>query len=396
MKKFLCVLLAVLMLTAVVAIAVSCGQEDVPDGTTSIPTETETETDTEAKPEDTQPETSESETKPVTDTSDTEPVTDTSDTDTSTSDTDPGTTPPSTQPEIVVPTQYADVDFGGKTFNIIYRYQTAEEKPSGWGQVFDLYIDEENPDDALSAAVKLFTAYMGSTFNCTVVGTPALEAGTVLSNAIDTHDATYDMGIYNTSPAGFANGKYYNLLPMLNLDLTCWDQAVLRDLTIGNKLYGITGNCSTSDDDYTWVMFFNKTILAENNLEYPYQLVKDGKWTIDKFLEYSRACQKELDGDDVISNDTLLSIVSFCAVYIITWLVGTLVLCISRIDVETCMAASILSLGNIGIGFGKVGPAGNFSIFPLWSLWVCSFEMLLGRLEIFTVLVVFSRSFWKR
>ena len=124
-------------------------------------------------------------------------------------------------------------------------------------------------------------------------------------------------------------------------------------------------------------------------------LFKMGGTTIRKKIHPSSVSKVRL-GDDVISNDTLLSIVSFCAVYIITWLVGTLVLSISRIDVETCMAASILSLGNIGIGFGKVGPAGNFSIFPLWSLWVCAFEMLLGRLEIFTVLVVFSRSFWKR
>lgn len=101
-------------------------------------------------------------------------------------------------------------------------------------------------------------------------------------------------------------------------------------------------------------------------------------------------------GEDIVHEDTLLSIASFCAIYMITWLVGAALLTLTGIDTETCLAASILSLGNIGIGFGKVGPAGNFSIFPDWSLWICSFEMLLGRLEIFTVLVLFSRGFWKR
>ena len=124
-------------------------------------------------------------------------------------------------------------------------------------------------------------------------------------------------------------------------------------------------------------------------------LFKMGGNTIRKRIHPASVSKVRL-GDDVIHDDTLLSIASFCAVYIITWLLGALVLSISRIDIETCMAASILTLGNIGIGFGKVGPAGNFSIFPQWSLWVCSFLMLLGRLEIFTVLVVFSRSFWKR
>ena len=101
-------------------------------------------------------------------------------------------------------------------------------------------------------------------------------------------------------------------------------------------------------------------------------------------------------GGDIVHDNTIMSIAAFCAVYMITWLLGTVALTLTGIDIETCMAASILSLGNIGIGFGQVGPAGNFSIFPLWSLWVCSFEMLLGRLEIFTVLVIFSRSFWRR
>ena len=312
MKKFLSVLLAVLMLTAVVALAVSCGETDKPDDTSASQTQKPTESQTEAPATQTEAPATQTE-APATQTEDpgkqteTESQTTPPETETSESETQP--TPPDTsasetQPgaEIVIPTQYADVDFGGKTFTIVYRYQTAEEQPSGWGQVFDLYEDTENPDDAMSAAAKFFKAYMGSTFNCTVVGERAVSAGTVLNNAIEANDPKYDMGIYNTSPNGFANGKYYNLLPMLDRSLTCWDEAVIRDLSLGNKLYGITGNCSTSDDDYTWVMFFNKAILSEHNLEYPYQLVKDGKWTIDKFLEYSRECKSDLDGDNEVTN----------------------------------------------------------------------------------------------
>ena len=315
MKRFLSVLLAVIMLLAVVAVAVSCGDEK--DPVTDKPETQGTEKQTEASQTEKEPDTQGTE-APVTEPPATEPpATESSATEppateppaTETSDTESSATePPATDTEtqgnaVVIPTQYVDVDFGGKTFNVVYRYQTAEDTPSGWGQVFDLYEDTENPDDAMSAAAKLFKAYMGSTFNCEVVGVPAIQAGTVLSTSIEAGETKYDMGIYNTSPYGFANsGKYYNLLPMLDQSLTCWDTAVIRDLALGNKLYGITGNCSTSDDDYTWVMFFNKAILSENNIEYPYQLVKDGKWTIDKFLEYSRACAKDLDGDNTISN----------------------------------------------------------------------------------------------
>lgn len=101
-------------------------------------------------------------------------------------------------------------------------------------------------------------------------------------------------------------------------------------------------------------------------------------------------------GDDIVHDDTLISIAAFCAMYMITWLVGTVILSLTGFDIETCMAASILSLGNIGIGFGQVGPAGNFANFPGWALWICSFEMLLGRLELFTVYSLFSKAFWKR
>lgn len=124
-------------------------------------------------------------------------------------------------------------------------------------------------------------------------------------------------------------------------------------------------------------------------------LLKLGTNTIKKRI-HPAAVSKIRLGNDIVHDDTITSIAAFCAIYIITWLIGTVVLSLTGLDIETCMAASILSLGNIGIGFGKVGPAGNFSIFPQWALWVCSFEMLIGRLELFTVYALFSKSFWKK
>ncbi|MBQ6672339.1 MAG: TrkH family potassium uptake protein [Spirochaetales bacterium] len=124
-------------------------------------------------------------------------------------------------------------------------------------------------------------------------------------------------------------------------------------------------------------------------------MFKMGFNTVRKRIHPSSVSKIRL-GDDIVQDDTIMSIAAFCAIYMVTWLIGTVILTLSGIDIETCMSASILTLGNIGIGFGKVGPTGNFSIFPLWSMWVCSMEMLLGRLELFTVYALFSRSFWKR
>ena len=61
-----------------------------------------------------------------------------------------------------------------------------------------------------------------------------------------------------------------------------------------------------------------------------------------------------------------------------------------------CCPSCILTLGNIGIGLGGIGMDFSFSIYPDWALWVFSFLMLVGRLELFTVYALFSKEFWKR
>lgn len=64
-------------------------------------------------------------------------------------------------------------------------------------------------------------------------------------------------------------------------------------------------------------------------------------------------------------------------------------------DITTSVTATLANLGNIGPGFALVGPAANYSFFPWWiKLWL-SFAMLVGRLEVYTVLVLFTKRFWK-
>ena len=108
------------------------------------------------------------------------------------------------------------------------------------------------------------------------------------------------------------------------------------------------------------------------------------------------AIYKVKNGDEIMHSETLTSIVSFCAVYIITWILGSVIIALTGTDIETCLSSTLLTLGNIGIGFGKTGPTGSFAIFPAWAKWVFSFLMLAGRLELFTVYALFSRAFWKR
>lgn len=101
-------------------------------------------------------------------------------------------------------------------------------------------------------------------------------------------------------------------------------------------------------------------------------------------------------GDGMMDQNTILSIAGFVGAYLLVGLAGTAVFSLSDFSFETCFSASFLLLGNIGIGMQDVGPAGNFSIFSDPILCVGSFLMLVGRLEIFTVLALFTKAFWKK
>jgi len=77
-------------------------------------------------------------------------------------------------------------------------------------------------------------------------------------------------------------------------------------------------------------------------------------------------------------------------------IVGVVVLAAMGYDLGTCFGSVAATLGNIGPGIGLVGPVENYSHFPGFGKWFLSFLMLIGRLELFTVLILFSAGFWKK
>jgi len=73
-----------------------------------------------------------------------------------------------------------------------------------------------------------------------------------------------------------------------------------------------------------------------------------------------------------------------------------LALTLLGLDATTALGAATTTIGNVGPGFGLVGPSETFAPLPAASLWVLSALMLLGRLELFTVLVLLTRGYWRR
>lgn len=96
-----------------------------------------------------------------------------------------------------------------------------------------------------------------------------------------------------------------------------------------------------------------------------------------------------------VSQDIIFNVMGFFLIYVMIFGFGTLVMSLFGYDFETSIGATIASLGNIGPGIGGVGPVENYSFFSGIAKWFLSFLMLLGRLELFTVLIVFSPAFWR-
>jgi trk system potassium uptake protein TrkH len=99
----------------------------------------------------------------------------------------------------------------------------------------------------------------------------------------------------------------------------------------------------------------------------------------------------------IISEDVISSVTIFILLYAFCFTIGTLMLAAMGLDFITSMSGAAQAIGNVGPGLGSIiGPAGNFSSLSDGAKWVLSFCMLLGRLELFTLLVLFTPMFWRK
>lgn len=100
-------------------------------------------------------------------------------------------------------------------------------------------------------------------------------------------------------------------------------------------------------------------------------------------------------GSQIIKPAQVKTILAFLIIYILVFMLGAAFIASLGFDLVSAFGASIACLGNIGPAFGSFGPSENFAEIPAMGKWVLSFMMLLGRLELFTVLILFTPYFWK-
>ena len=97
-----------------------------------------------------------------------------------------------------------------------------------------------------------------------------------------------------------------------------------------------------------------------------------------------------------INQSITFNVLAFIMLYFAVFLVGILLMSFTELDFESSLGAVATSVGNIGPGLGSVGPVFNFADVSAFGKWVLSFLMILGRLELFTVLILFSPYYWKK
>ena len=98
-----------------------------------------------------------------------------------------------------------------------------------------------------------------------------------------------------------------------------------------------------------------------------------------------------------VTENTYTSIISFFFIYILLCILSSVILSFLGLDFLTALSASASAISNVGPGIGEIiGPNGNYASMNDMSKWILAITMLAGRLEIFTILVLFSKNFWTK
>ena len=193
----------------------------------------------------------------------------------------------------------ADLDFGGETVTIHVRGDTDPvkefEAPVQTGDIIDdaLFMRRQKVEERLNVNVTVYAANTWENYNASLND---------LKKTIQAGDDVYDLvsGWSARIPSLGIEGMFLNLyeVPYIDLDQPWWVQTLRQDLTIGGKLFFVTGDITLTLLQASCVFYFNKKLMTDYSVPDIYQTVLDGKWTIDCMSDYAKMVSGDLDGDN--------------------------------------------------------------------------------------------------
>ena len=205
----------------------------------------------------------------------------------------------------------ADLNYNGEAFNIV----TYDDSNATWYDV-DFSATEETGDTLNDAAFRRMI-YVEQLLNVDIVPCPSEDYGTALvKKSVMAGDGAYDCGFVKTHGATSLaeSGMLVDLKTMDTLDITApwWDSNAVHDLTVGDRLFMVTGDISIMYKKSIGVLLFNKQMLNDQDLENPYELVKNMQWTIDKFNEMASTVSQDINGDGKYDLDDKYGLLYYC------------------------------------------------------------------------------------
>ena len=197
-------------------------------------------------------------------------------------------------------------DFGGYEFRVLSRNEAATR----W-YARDITTESETGDPFNDAVYRRNVA-IEDRYNIKIINRMAASDALLTEARKSISSGGDDYDILKGGLSGFATslsmeGMLLDLknVPYLDLPKPWYDQKANVQLTVANKLYVTISEISTIDKDATWAYLFNKKLVADLSLENPYQLVRDGEWTIDKMLALCKDVSRDLDGDGAMGRGDL-------------------------------------------------------------------------------------------
>ncbi len=119
-------------------------------------------------------------------------------------------------------------------------------------------------------------------------------------------------------------------------------------------------------------------------------------WAELKRLIHPRAIIPVKFNGKAVSSEVISNVQAFFIFYVLVFVLGSIIISLLGVEFVTAIGATATCVGNIGPGIGTVGPVSNFSHLPEIVKWILSFFMVVGRLELFTVLIILSPAFWRK
>lgn len=177
---------------------------------------------------------------------------------------------------------------------------------------------------------------------------------------------------------------------------------------VGFNMVALATSCGFASVDYnTWPLFVPLVILLMSAIGASSGSTGGGMKMIRVLILFKQSGREMFSlmhpnsvavlkvGGKPIPPKVVMAVLGYAHLYLISVLVLTLILLATGLDLLSSFSAVVASINNAGPGLNLVGPASNYGVLNDFQTWICTFAMLLGRLEVFTLFVVLTPSFWK-